>query len=165
MDIQNKLIEKINDGFLIAFANHLFDNYVKIGDYYHLKGEVYWNTSRKSIDELLIDYKEEYKEIENIKKIDISFTSIFKDNEIKEEFAKEGLKRASQNNFNQSEVRYNAKWFKRGALFGHQKAIKEFIQSPEQIKINKKCKCKRATFTRTVDADFNCLCGKCGHPI
>ncbi len=34
MDIQNKLIEKINDGFLIAFANHLFDNYVKMGDYY-----------------------------------------------------------------------------------------------------------------------------------
>ena len=28
-----------------------------------------------------------------------------------------------------------------------------------------KCKCKKATFTRTVDADFNCLCGKCGHPI
>lgn len=28
-----------------------------------------------------------------------------------------------------------------------------------------KCECKRATFTRTVDADFNCLCGKCGHPI
>ena len=28
-----------------------------------------------------------------------------------------------------------------------------------------KCKCKKATFTRTVDTDFNCLCGKCGHPI
>lgn len=28
-----------------------------------------------------------------------------------------------------------------------------------------KCKCRKATFTRTVDADFNCLCGKCGHPI
>ena len=82
MDIQNKLIEKINDGFLIAFANHLFDNYVKMGDYYHLKGEVYWNTSRKSIDELLIDYKKEYKDIENIKKIDISFESIFVDKEI-----------------------------------------------------------------------------------
>ena len=92
MDIQNKLIEKINDGFLIAFANHLFDNYVKMGDYYHLKGEVYWNTSRKSIDELLIDYKKEYKDIENIKKIDISFESIFKDKQIKEEFTKEGLK-------------------------------------------------------------------------
>ena len=29
----------------------------------------------------------------------------------------------------------------------------------------RKCKCRKATFTRTVDADFNCLCGKCGHPI
>jgi transcriptional regulator with XRE-family HTH domain len=28
-----------------------------------------------------------------------------------------------------------------------------------------KCKCRKSTFTRTVDADFNCLCGKCGHPI
>ena len=131
MDIQNKLIEKINDGFLIAFANHLFDNYVKMGDYYHLKGEVYWNTSRKSIDELLIDYKKEYKDIENIKKIDISFESIFKDKQIKEEFTKEGLKRASQNNFNQAEARYNAKWFKRGAIFGYEKALSNFNRKVE----------------------------------
>jgi len=25
-----------------------------------------------------------------------------------------------------------------------------------------KCKCKRATFTRTVDEDSNPMCGKCG---
>jgi len=29
------------------------------------------------------------------------------------------------------------------------------------FKSTEKCKCKRVTFTRTVDADFNCLCGKC----
>ncbi len=97
----------------------------------HLKGEVYWNTSRKSIDELLIDYKKEYKEIENIKKIDISFASIFKDKEIKEEFTKEGLKRASQHNFNQGEARYNTKWFKKGAIFGYEKALSDFNRNVE----------------------------------
>ncbi len=30
---------------------------------------------------------------------------------------------------------------------------------------NKKCECKIATFTRTVDADFNPLCGKCGRRV
>jgi hypothetical protein len=30
----------------------------------------------------------------------------------------EGLYRCSQHNFNQAEAGYNAKWFKRGALFG-----------------------------------------------
>ena len=30
------------------------------------------------------------------------------------------------------------------------------------VKSTKKCNCKIAAFTRTVDADFNCLCGKCG---
>ncbi|MBC7524066.1 MAG: hypothetical protein H7239_06480 [Flavobacterium sp.] len=45
------------------------------------------------------------------------------------------------------------------------KAILHFLKDyNKQIK-QKKCGCKRATFTRTVDADFNCLCGKCGHPI
>jgi len=111
-----------------------------------------------------VDFSQE-KEVEKKHPINIAFDSIFEIKKIKEEFAKEGFKRASQNNLNQAEAGYNAKWFKRGALFGYQKAIKEFIQSPEPVKINKKCECKRATFTRTVDADFNCLCGKCGHPI
>lgn len=37
---------------------------------------------------------------------------------IKEVATKEGIFRASQHNFNQAEAGYNAKWFKRGALFG-----------------------------------------------
>ena len=37
---------------------------------------------------------------------------------IKEVATKEGLFRASQHNFNQAEAGYNAKWFKRGAVFG-----------------------------------------------
>jgi len=37
---------------------------------------------------------------------------------IKEAATKEGIFRASQNNFNQAEAGYNAKWFIRGALFG-----------------------------------------------
>jgi hypothetical protein len=28
-----------------------------------------------------------------------------------------------------------------------------------------KCQCKRAQFTRTVDADFNPLCGRCGKTV
>ena len=27
------------------------------------------------------------------------------------------------------------------------------------------CECKQATFTRTVDEHFNCMCGKCGRAI
>lgn len=37
---------------------------------------------------------------------------------LEEAATKEGLFRASQHNFNQAEAGYNAKWFKRGALFG-----------------------------------------------
>jgi hypothetical protein len=37
---------------------------------------------------------------------------------LEEVATKEGLYRCSQNNFNQAEAGYNAKWFKRGALFG-----------------------------------------------
>lgn len=44
-----------------------------------------------------------------------------------------------------------------------EKEAKKFIR--QRVVKPQKCKCKRATFTRTVDADFNCLCGKCGHPI
>ena len=28
-----------------------------------------------------------------------------------------------------------------------------------------KCQCKKAKFTRTVDADFNPLCGRCGKAL
>lgn len=44
-----------------------------------------------------------------------------------------------------------------------QEFINEFMKR-KKVK-PQKCKCRKATFTRTVDADFNCLCGKCGHPI
>ena len=44
-----------------------------------------------------------------------------------------------------------------------EKEAKKFIK--QRVVKPKKCKCKKATFTRTVDVDFNCLCGKCGHPI
>lgn len=45
--------------------------------------------------------------------------------ENKDLFIKEGLKRTSQNNFNQAEAGYNAKWFKRGAIFGYKTAKNE----------------------------------------
>jgi CMP-2-keto-3-deoxyoctulosonic acid synthetase len=32
------------------------------------------------------------------------------------------------------------------------------MQRSEQVK----CQCKRSTFTRTVDKDYNPMCGKCG---
>ena len=37
---------------------------------------------------------------------------------LEEVATKEGLYRCSQNNFNQAQAGYNAKWFKRGVLFG-----------------------------------------------
>ena len=51
---------------------------------------------------------------------------------IKEAAAKEGLYRASQNNFNQASAGYNAKWFKRGGIFGakwEQERILDFLYS------------------------------------
>jgi len=47
--------------------------------------------------------------------------------------------------------------------WGFEKEAKKFIK--QRLVKPKKCKCRKATFTRIVDADFNCLCGKCGHPI
>ena len=50
-----------------------------------------------------------------------------KENDYKMIFYNEGMKRASQHNFNQAEAGYNAKWFKRGGLFGYQKAKEEVV--------------------------------------
>ena len=50
---------------------------------------------------------------------------------------------------------------------GYEKAIDEILLlfnvsgQSEQLK----CQCKRARFTRTVDADFNPLCGRCGKAL
>jgi hypothetical protein len=44
----------------------------------------------------------------------------------------EGLYRCSQHNFNQAEAGYNAKWFKRGALFGA-KWQQERMYSEEEV--------------------------------
>lgn len=45
--------------------------------------------------------------------------------------------------------------------------LQKAIQTLNNVVIGKpqKCQCKRAKFTRTVDADFNPLCGRCGNPI
>ena len=51
-----------------------------------------------------------------------------KNNEL---FIKEGLKRTSQNNFNQASAGYNAKWFKRGAIFGYKIAKEEKLKNME----------------------------------
>jgi hypothetical protein len=54
---------------------------------------------------------------------------------IKDFFTKEGIKRASQHNFNQAEAGYNAKWFKRGALFGYKTAIEENRYTLDELKL------------------------------
>lgn len=46
---------------------------------------------------------------------------------------REGIYRASQNNNNQAEAGYNAKWFKRGAIFGA-KWQAERMYSEEDLK-------------------------------
>ena len=53
---------------------------------------------------------------------------------LEEAATKEGLYRASKNNFNQAEAGYNAKWFKRGAIFGA-KWQQERSYSEEDIKL------------------------------
>ena len=39
--------------------------------------------------------------------------------------------------------------------------IHNVVGQSEQLK----CECKQATFTRTVDEDFNPMCGKCGRTL
>jgi hypothetical protein len=39
--------------------------------------------------------------------------------------------------------------------------IHDVVGRSEQLK----CRCKKAQFTRTVDADFNPLCGRCGKAL
>jgi hypothetical protein len=39
--------------------------------------------------------------------------------------------------------------------------IHDVVGRSEQLK----CQCKKAKFTRTVDADFNPLCGRCGKAL
>ena len=60
--------------------------------------------------------------MENIPEPNDKLKKAFRDfnkQETIEEVAKiEGIYRASQNNFNQASAGYNAKWFKRGAIFG-----------------------------------------------
>jgi hypothetical protein len=43
----------------------------------------------------------------------------------------------------------------------HQLPQSRISERSEQLK----CQCKKAQFTRTVDADFNCLCGRCGKAL
>jgi hypothetical protein len=40
-------------------------------------------------------------------------------------------------------------------------SIPNVVGQSEQLK----CQCKKAQFTRTVDADFNPLCGRCGKAL
>lgn len=51
---------------------------------------------------------------------------------IEEAATKEGLLRCSQHNYNQAEAGYNAKWFKRGAIFGA-KWQSERMYSEEEV--------------------------------
>lgn len=55
----SELLTKECEEHAINFTNYVFDNYVKFGDYYHLKGEVYWNTTRKDLKELLEEFHSE----------------------------------------------------------------------------------------------------------
>lgn len=53
--------------------------------------------------------------------------------EIKEKATAEGIFRASQHNMNRAEAGYNAKWFKRGAIFGAELQAKT-MYSEEDMK-------------------------------
>ena len=54
VDVKDALVKQS-----IEFTNYVYDNYVKYGDYFHLKGEVYWNTTRKDLEELLEEFENE----------------------------------------------------------------------------------------------------------
>jgi RNA recognition motif-containing protein len=45
-----------------------------------------------------------------------------------------------------------------------EKEVEKYFKDYAKFQMTK-CQCKKATFTRTVDADFNPLCGKCGKVI
>jgi hypothetical protein len=55
--------------------------------------------------------------------------------EIKEKATAEGMFRASQHNYNQAEAGYNAKWFKRGAIFGAELQSKTMYSEEEVYNI------------------------------
>lgn len=75
--------------------------------------------------------------------------------EIKEVATKEGLHRASQHNLNQASAGYNAKWFKRGAVFGA-KWIEERMYSEDDVLriLEKFNKSKYALKLITIEAWF-----------
>ena len=64
-------------------------------------------------------YKNKIEILEHLEKFELDNNE---ERKLKNIFMEEGLKRASQNNFNQAEAGYNAKWFKRGAFFGYEMA-------------------------------------------
>lgn len=67
-------------------------------------------------------------------------------------------KRFAHGQFDEKQIAYSA-W-----LEGQKQALRihDVISGrSEQLK----CQCKKSQFTRTVDADFNCLCGRCGKAL
>ena len=57
------------------------------------------------------------------------------ENDYKIIFYNEGFKRATQNNLNKAEAGYNAKWFKRGGLFGYDLAKQTMYSEDEMIQL------------------------------
>jgi len=59
-DFNNKLLLKakeLEDNFIIEFYNFVKENYTEIGGYYDLKDTPYWNFEKKTINELLNNFK------------------------------------------------------------------------------------------------------------
>ena len=59
-DFNNKLLLKakeLEDNFIIEFYNFVKENYTEIGGYYDLKETSYWNFEKKTINELLNNFK------------------------------------------------------------------------------------------------------------
>ena len=69
---------------------------------------------------------------ERLLEIAYEFIDFDKQESLVDIITKEGLYRTSQNNFDQASAGYNAKWFRRGGLFGaklQQERILDFIHS------------------------------------
>ncbi|MCB0538612.1 MAG: hypothetical protein KDE33_13910 [Bacteroidetes bacterium] len=75
-----------------------------------------------------------------------------------EKFARKNMIQWNQESFKRSHSRLHKSIIE---AINEALRIHDVVGRSEQLK----CQCKNAQFTRTVDADFNPLCGRCGKAL
>ena len=137
-------VQGVDDNFLEWFVKNPSCEYIEIENVY----DKFLNGDKRSVSDFRKKYKinipkEEPKQdlekemFDLEQELDIPSNLRFHNSKPKKETLeeaaeREGIYRASQNNFNQASAGYNAKWFRRGALFGH-KWQQERMYSEEEV--------------------------------